>query len=131
MTDQKLTAKEFGTVDSNEETTAKKLGGVTGKGFLPGQSGNPSGRPKKTLITDVLEEMLAEKLADPAERQAFKDAHWKKMMSNTVVSSMTLEKVLDRTEGKVSQPVQVSGELTVSLSDEIRKARQRAEEGKD
>jgi len=27
-------------------TTRKQRGGVTGKGFMPGQSGNPGGRPK-------------------------------------------------------------------------------------
>ena len=32
--------------DNTPATPAKKLGGVTGKGFKPGQSGNPSGRPK-------------------------------------------------------------------------------------
>jgi Family of unknown function (DUF5681) len=31
-------------VSNNGETT--QLGGVTGRGFMPGQSGNPSGRPK-------------------------------------------------------------------------------------
>ena len=31
-------------VSNNGETT--QLGGVTGRGFKPGQSGNPSGRPK-------------------------------------------------------------------------------------
>lgn len=34
-------------VANNEKTT--KLGGCTGKGFMPGISGNPSGRPKDTL----------------------------------------------------------------------------------
>jgi hypothetical protein len=28
------------------KTTPKQRGGVTGKGFLPGQSGNPGGRPR-------------------------------------------------------------------------------------
>jgi hypothetical protein len=28
------------------KTTRKQRGGITGKGFLPGQSGNPGGRPK-------------------------------------------------------------------------------------
>lgn len=31
-------------VENNEAATA--LGGVTGKGFMPGRSGNPGGRPK-------------------------------------------------------------------------------------
>ena len=31
-------------VSNNAETT--QLGGITGRGFMPGQSGNPSGRPK-------------------------------------------------------------------------------------
>ncbi len=35
-------------VENNAEST-KKLGGITGKGFKPGQSGNPGGRPKGTL----------------------------------------------------------------------------------
>ena len=36
------------TVENNEIAT-KKLGGVTGKGFMPGISGNPGGRPKSPL----------------------------------------------------------------------------------
>ena len=28
------------------KTTAKQPGGVTGRGFMPGQSGNPGGRPR-------------------------------------------------------------------------------------
>ena len=40
----------------------KRLGGITGRGFLPGQSGNPSGRPRgsaKGLLT-VLRSKIAE-----------------------------------------------------------------------
>lgn len=39
-------------VENNQETTEikdKLLGGVTGKGFMPGVSGNPGGRPKNPL----------------------------------------------------------------------------------
>ena len=36
------------------KTTKKQIGGITGKGFRPGQSGNPKGRPggrpKRTII---------------------------------------------------------------------------------
>src|ERR1700737_1600288 len=36
------------TVQHNGKTT--RLGGVTGRGFRPGQSGNPGGRPKGLAI---------------------------------------------------------------------------------
>uniref|UniRef100_A0A6M3J5U3 DUF5681 domain-containing protein n=1 Tax=viral metagenome TaxID=1070528 RepID=A0A6M3J5U3_9ZZZZ len=37
-------------VENNKKTTeGKLLGGVTGKGFMPGVSGNPGGRPKNTI----------------------------------------------------------------------------------
>lgn len=35
--------------EANNEETTKMLGGVTGKGFMPGVSGNPNGRPKNTM----------------------------------------------------------------------------------
>jgi hypothetical protein len=38
--------------------SGKQLGGVTGKGFMPGQSGNPKGRPRGSGITDRLRELL-------------------------------------------------------------------------
>lgn len=31
--------------ENNAQATEKMVGGVTGKGFKPGQSGNPKGRP--------------------------------------------------------------------------------------
>lgn len=36
-------------VANNEQNNEKMLGGITGKGFMPGVSGNPSGRPKGTM----------------------------------------------------------------------------------
>ena len=95
--------------------------------FKPGQSGNPAGRPKKSWLTEATEELLAEKMSDPKERKRWKDAQWSKMLKTGVVGAMFMDAAWDRTEGKVAQPVRVSGELTVSLSDELRKARERAD----
>jgi hypothetical protein len=95
--------------------------------FKPGQSGNPSGRPKKSFLTEATQEMLEEKLSDPVERKKWKDAQWSKMLKHGVVGAMFMDSAWDRTEGKVAQPVKVSGELNINLADEIRKSRQRAE----
>ena len=45
------------------ENNAKATGGVTGKGFKPGQSGNPGGRPKK-LAKLVRDSISGEDLID-------------------------------------------------------------------
>lgn len=94
----------------------------------PGEVRNPLGiNDKRPWLTEVNEEMLAERLADPAYRQQYKQAMWEKLLAKGVVGAMTLDSLWDRTEGKVAQPVRVSGELTVSLAEEMRKARSRVE----
>jgi hypothetical protein len=44
-------------VENNSGST--RTGGVTGKGFMPGTSGNPGGRPKRNPITDAVLKELA------------------------------------------------------------------------
>jgi hypothetical protein len=43
-----------------KQRAAKKTGGVTGAGFLPGQSGNPKGRPPTKGLLAALKEAVAE-----------------------------------------------------------------------
>lgn len=95
--------------------------------FVPGCSGNPGGRPKRAYLTEVTEEMLEEKLSDPEQRKRWKDAQWEKMLKSGVVGAMFMETAWERTEGKVAQPVRVSGDLTVSLAEELRKGDERVE----
>jgi hypothetical protein len=42
----------------------KQLGGITGRGFLPGQSGNPNGRPHTKGLLTALRQKIAEAGAD-------------------------------------------------------------------
>lgn len=113
----------MGNVDSNEPATKPKmLGGITGKGFMPGQSGNPGGR-KKTLLSDMTAELLEEIASDPEKREAFKQSIQQKLLAKGVVSAMTLDKLWERHEGKVVQPVQVDGELNLTLSERFQHAK--------
>jgi len=51
--------------DDVQEQPKNNLGGVTGKGFLPGQSGNPGGRPRGSKsLRNLLIEALRKKAKD-------------------------------------------------------------------
>lgn len=110
-------------VQDNAETTEKQLGGVTGKGFLPGQSGNPGGRPKKKAITE-----LYEKLLEDPEFLGDVEASIRKMVkSGRMVGQLQLKEMTDRLEGKVTQPIEGDVNLTLmSLTERMAKARERA-----
>lgn len=57
--------------EANNEETTKMLGGVTGKGFMPGVSGNPNGRPKNTM-KDYISRKFRE-MNDEQKEQWLKD----------------------------------------------------------
>ena len=70
--------------------------------FKPGQSGNPSGRPKATPITDALRQALS----DPAELSKFITAILKKAKKGDVKA---FQAVADRLEGKPAQALNLAG----------------------
>jgi hypothetical protein len=46
--------------NENQRNEPKRLGGITGRGFMPGQSGNPSGRPRTRGLLGTLRVKVAE-----------------------------------------------------------------------
>jgi len=83
------------------------------KPWKPGQSGNPGGRPKRKWLTDAIEEMLQERLDDPKARQQFKDAMWRSLVSGDRSGVMTLQRIWERTEGKLAQPLDVNTSVDI------------------
>ena len=89
----------------------KLLGGCTGKGFMPGQSGNPKGRPKgsgsvTTCIRRLLNEGFGNKdIADELAKAAVKHA----MKGNF----QYFKEIVDRTDGKMPDTVIGDGKIEI------------------
>jgi hypothetical protein len=98
--------------------------------FKPGESGNPGGRPKITEEDRVISRIYKKILADP-ENQANIEASILKMITGgRMVAQLTLKEMAERTEGKITQPVEVEGTMSV-ISEVVQKARKRAAQVND
>lgn len=105
----------------NKESIKRKLpAALDAVKWKPGQSGNPSGRPKKKLITQMYEEILN----DPEHIAAIKAATVKALRNGNMAMVLQLREMADRTEGKVTQPIEA--DISVNLADAIAEARKRA-----
>jgi hypothetical protein len=109
---------------NEDEKTSRLVEAGKATRFKPGVSGNPGGRPKSKYLTDVVDELLVEKLDSPAGRKQFKEALWKRLLSVTVSGSMTLDKIWSRIEGPIRDELEVT--VKDDLAEVIRKARERA-----
>lgn len=88
--------------------------------WKPGQSGNPSGRPKKKPITEMYERILY----NPEAIAAIEAATMKALRAGNMAMVLQLREMADRTEGKVTQPIEA--DISVNLADAIAAARKRA-----
>jgi hypothetical protein len=80
------------------------LGGATGKGFMPGQSGNPNGRPKGSV---GFKEMLSRMLKENSEEEAMELCRaFIQHAKNGNVGYANL--IVERTDGKVVQPTNIT-----------------------
>lgn len=93
--------------DSVKEQRDNNIGGVTGKGFMPGQSGNPGGRPKGKSLTAVLRELLNQ--IPQGDNKELKEAVVKALIGKALTGdTRALDIIFDRTDGKVSLPLDVT-----------------------
>lgn len=91
--------------------------------WQPGQSGNPGGRPKKKPITEMFERMLE----DPGMHESIASAMLNIFRERSGIAKvMLLKDMAERVEGKVTQPIEADVNLTATLSDKLRKARERS-----
>ena len=90
--------------------------------WVKGQSGNPNGRPKKSLM----QQMLEERANDPAYVEKWIEAQLSRSMASGVAGFLTSREILDRVDGPVKQEMDLN--VTLGLAETLSKARQRIEE---
>lgn len=109
----------FDTLQTEEIETAEKQQRVIGRPFPTGVSGNPKGRPKgttKTPLADLLKEVAGTKhykIKDTGEMVVAYDVIAETIVDKAVKGDMkAIEFFTERTEGKVTQGVKLSGALS-------------------
>lgn len=88
--------------------------------FQPGRSGNPHGSRRRTLISDALNlELASVDPTDPAARTKARRVAEKLVELAMAGLPEAIRIVLERTEGKVAQPLEaeVAGELVIRWAD--------------
>ena len=102
------------------------VGGTPGnlKPFKEGESGNPAGRPKgsrnlSTILREMLEEEIEVNIDGKKERKQFKDVLIRKLLKKANEGDLrAMQEVFDRTEGRSIQPMEQTGEVTVTIKHE-------------
>jgi Family of unknown function (DUF5681) len=111
-------------VENNAKTTPKKQGGVTGKGFVAGQSGNPGGRPRTKPLTARYAAVLETELPDDIRRSkrlprgtTFGDAIALMLARAALKGDRgALAELMDRVEGKIDGDQGGGGMVVVNTS---------------
>lgn len=86
------------------EQRDNNLGGITGKGWFPGESGNPEGRPKNSVTTLL-------KNRSPKDNQRIADKLYQLALDGDMSA---IREYIDRTDGKVSDILKVEGQILIT-----------------
>lgn len=88
------------------------------KPFPKGVSGNPKGRPPGTSLSKQLEKLLnrpvklTDRLTHKRRRKLMKEHIAQALVMQAYYGDVqAIREIFDRTEGKVTQPIEASGEL--------------------
>ena len=82
-------------------------GNKVGNRFKKGETGNPSGRPKLTKLTEALREQLAETLPDAPEETIAESIARELIKEAKSGNVQAAREIADRTEGKPKQSIDV------------------------
>lgn len=89
--------------------------------FKPGQSGNPKGRPKGSGVTDKLRALLDEEVDLKGSKLTMKEALAKVIINKAMKGDHKFVKeVLDRTEGKATERLEVDGDVRMVVQRFVR-----------
>src|SRR5437868_2070705 len=97
------------TVDKQRKNNGgKKPGGVTGKGFMPGRSGNPAGRPKSLTLSEAYRKQLAEPVPGDPHGRTYAEVIAEAVCKDAAAgNTAAAREIADRVEGKPRQSVDV------------------------
>jgi hypothetical protein len=117
-------------VQNNAKTTGKRPGGITGKGFVPGQSGNPGGRPSKRPLTMALVRIGESELPDRWRKKLglWTGATWFEAIAMATVheaakgNPAAAKEIRKSIEGKSPQPIELTAEFDFVGKSEAHKA---------
>jgi len=94
--------------NAKQRNPQRQLGGITGHGFLPGQSGNPQGRPHTRGLIAALRLKIAEIAPDgrPIEEHLVEVLLQEALHGRHRLPAVEL--IFDRLEGKARQTLEVA-----------------------